>query len=1159
MSVKARFDVEVLDWRVAQETVQKVRAGSWFLFGDRVAPASGRLARLLARPTRERSVLALSGGPIDLPGLRLTPRPRAIHPLACLVADRDLYRAGQDTVNLFCAVPGQAEAYGKSGLSIALSCNGALLTRRDLDLGKEGIAVETFAALLSGRYRARLMGDGAQVGPEATFTVAEYTLAPLTGRLGAHRIDRGAAVLHFELEVESYQVPFDRELDVALVEDGREVARTRIAARAAGLYGGSLPIAGGEGPFRLRLTAAGDASRIAEVAIPGSRKEERETTVVSELGREMLFSSMPEAGALPIRGGYLTQGDFLATPITVDRIDTAEGTLRAQAALEALVLVAVDLATGKETVIEKGDVPAGSEIAVPPSAVCSVFAGAWVAGQPFEGFTTFFRPSALRVQVSVPASVRPREEIAIRLSCASAPGKSVPVLLCVRDQRLTAADTPEAALASSAKKAVEAATAGMRDAGLTSLATLVQPPRPAMPPMDDGPWFSGTAVSRSSPPPPAATRATASAPRPSASPRGRGSAGEPDTDSSIMGRAASFFGLAAAPGASVEEEPVGVMLRQETAATIAAPLTGARKATPPPARAEFPEVLFYGLVPVSGEETVRIPAGDALGSFAVEVFALAGGDWAQERASFVVDRPVRADLDLPATVYEADKVTGRLRASAASGRAVVRLTRDGAAVALAGGSEAAMATPVELAFDVRPGRYVATVEDAATGERDVVEIHVGTPGKFRSLVREVGLLQKGDALTLDSAGALSLRILPGLDTPFKQLVDATADYGHLCCEQTAAKILAAVVMWLTSEGPAGRKKAESVILAGVAREKTMWKRGVGFAMYPESDGVNTHWGGLAAQHLWSLVSLEDVPGASKALAEAVRDGLAMADDVGKALKLRRVPERVASMADAFATARGPDSGRRNARAWMAAEIDLSGASPRLRNGRDRVSERAALCHGAAALLALGDVADGVRVANVVTRQLNEQGRLYSTVDSTAAIALFGELQRAGIVGGAGRVKVNGREMTCVEAARLSDQVETIEVLSGVVPVEVSRIHEEDWSRFSADLPLRIGFRDEAGAKTGRFRMGDRVDLQVELPKGYKAGDIVHVALPAALSWIEGGGKVKRFTRDFEGKSSLAVPLVVTGEIEGKQHFAVCVRNMFEEERAASPGMLSVGA
>ena len=454
MSVQGRFDVAVLDWRVAQETVHKVRAGSWFLFADQVAPASGRLARLLARPTRERAVLPLSGGPIELPGLRVTPRPRAIQPLACLVADRDLYRAGQDTVNLFCAVPGQAAAYGKSGLSIALSCNGARVTRRDLDLGKEGIAVEPFAALLSGRYSARLMRDRSLLGPEAGFTVAEYTLAPLTGRLGAHRIDRGAAVLHFELEVESYQVPFDRDLDVALVEDGREVARTRIAARSAGLYGGTLPLAGGDGPLRLRLTAAGDASRIAEVAIPGSRKQERETTVVSELGREMLFSLMPEAGALPVRGGYLTQGDFLATPLTVDRIDTAEGILRAQAALEALVLVAVDLATGKETVIEKGDVPAGQrDLGAARRRLLRVRRG---LGR---------RPAVRRLHHLLPTDGRARAGVGPRVGTAArgdrdpsllhvaGDRKSVPVLLCVRDQRLTATDTPEAALASSAKKA----------------------------------------------------------------------------------------------------------------------------------------------------------------------------------------------------------------------------------------------------------------------------------------------------------------------------------------------------------------------------------------------------------------------------------------------------------------------------------------------------------------------------------------------------------------------------------------------------------------------------------------------------------------------------------------------------------------------------------
>ena len=264
------------------------------------------------------------------------------------------------------------------------------------------------------------------------------------------------------------------------------------------------------------------------------------------------------------------------------------------------------------------------------------------------------------------------------------------------------------------------------------------------------------------------------------------------------------------------------------------------------------------------------------------------------------------------------------------------------------------------------------------------------------------------------------------------------------------------------------------------------------------------------------------------------------------------------MADAYASASRPGNRRGEAKAFVTATIDLGGSEPRVRGSHGCVSDRADLAHAAAALLALGELSDGIRLANVVTRQLNENGRLYSTVDSVAAIALFGELRKAGIVGGSGRVKVNGTEMGSVDATRLQDQVETIEVLSGVVPVEVTRVHEEDWSRFSADLPVRIGFRDASGSRPGRLRVGDRVDLQVELPKGYQAGDLVHVALPASLSWIQGGAKVKRFTRDFEGKDSLTVPLAVTGAIDGKQGFAVCVRNMFEEERAASPGTLTIG-
>jgi hypothetical protein len=57
--------------------------------------------------------------------------------------------------------------------------------------------------------------------------------------------------------------------------------------------------------------------------------------------------------------------------------------------------------------------------------------------------------------------------------------------------------------------------------------------------------------------------------------------------------------------------------------------------------------------------------------------------------------------------------------------------------------------------------------------------------------------------------------------------------------------------------------------------------------------------------------------------------------------------------------------------------------------------------------------------------------------------------------------------------------------------------------------------------------------------------------------------VKRFSVDFKGHDEVRIPLAATGitvSHEGKEapaHFAVCVRNMFEEERGGNPGALTV--
>src|SRR5437660_3696879 len=466
-----RFDVSVGNFAKARESARGVQVGSYFLFDDGSRTSGGRLARLLARSERRRSVFPLVDAPLELPGLTITPDRDPIAPLGALVSDRDLYRAEQDVAHLFAAVPGTPP----QDLVLTLLMNNAFFTERKLQLGPGGMSIEPFSALLPGEYTARLQAGGRQLGRPVRFTVAEYTLAPLSARLASHRFDRASRELQFELAVESYQVPFDRELIVAMIDGSREVGRTRLRPSAAGLYAGSLQVAGGEGPLRLRLTAADDAGRVAEVAVPGSRKADRETTVVSELGREVLLSLMPEAGALPIRGGWLSQGDYLSSPLIVEKVDAVPGVIRAQADLESLVLAVLDLSSGSFRIVKQGDVAAGAEIRIESeSPVFTVFAGCWVGGAPFEGYTTFFRPVALQLDLQVPEIAAPRTELPIRIACPGA--RPVQVLLSVRDRRLTSTDTPGPALAASVKHGIDAAVEGMKDTAIEPLDKFVPDP-----------------------------------------------------------------------------------------------------------------------------------------------------------------------------------------------------------------------------------------------------------------------------------------------------------------------------------------------------------------------------------------------------------------------------------------------------------------------------------------------------------------------------------------------------------------------------------------------------------------------------------------------------------------------------------------------------------
>jgi hypothetical protein len=423
------------------------------------------------------------------------------------------------------------------------------------------------------------------------------------------------------------------------------------------------------------------------------------------------------------------------------------------------------------------------------------------------------------------------------------------------------------------------------------------------------------------------------------------------------------------------------------------------------------------------------------------------------------------------------------------------------------------------------------------------------------------LLQPGEGLRRrDDPSIVGLRLLPGLAKPFSVLAHATADYGHACCEQTAAKMMSACAMFAMGRADdAQQKKAESIILAGVRRERTMFLEGEGFKMYPESaSNADPYWGPKAARYLHYLAPLRDLS-PSPALEKAIEDGLSMAADAAHAYRLEIPPSRATTPEEAYAMAYFGDRRSMERALGVVLEHAQRAKAP---SAPGAVGMRADLAYGAATLLRGGThLREALRMTNEVVSALGEQGRLYSTVDSVAAVVLMAELTRANVVGD-GLVEANERSAKAQEIAAEGRELETIRAIQGVAAVEVTRFIEEDWGALRGDVSMRV-WLEKDGKPARDLATLDAVDLRVELKGGYKPGDLAWVCLPDALARIVGGGQIKRFSVDFKGRPDLTIPLAVTGVTvdragePGRQRFIVAVRNMFEEERGTSSGPLEI--
>lgn len=643
---------------------------------------------------------------------------------------------------------------------------------------------------------------------------------------------------------------------------------------------------------------------------------------------------------------------------------------------------------------------------------------------------------------------------------------------------------------------------------------------------------------------------------------------------------------------------VAVIARARITGVLAeSPLT----TDPSQVRNDFPEVVYAQVVSVQGEKQIAIQLGDAIAEYTVQAFALDGLDWRAVETEFITTKELFAELSVTPFVAPGDFVLGCATVRSHSGRLALKATIDEEEIPLwfdgvkIQANQEIKEHAAEIWFPLRPGMLKVTIQDLATKAIDTTEREIYAPGKFQYLARRIKLLSPGEKVSRQDDSIKALKVLPGISKPFRSLVLATANYGHCCCEQTAAKIVSGVHLFFIADGEGERDKAEAIIIAGIEREKKMYLPGRGFKPYPTSPNNVANWTGTAWKNLAKLEALRGIAPERVQLAKAVEEGLKMVHEIAQAQRISLIPTRLDSLESAYKLIKHNKSWIKQAVSYACEHIRGNGNQRYAQEGDDHLAQhRYATCY-AAAILLYSDEKEHQRLAldlaNWVLGQIDQNGCLYATYDSVACMVLLSELERQGLLKneGAGKVKINNKSMDLLDSLTYGDKIEEIEAIDGVVTVEMLQVITEDWDSFHNQVPIHISFQHKGKSiDMNSLKVGDAVDLHVELEDGYQEGDFLQVCLPACLSRIVGGVQAKKFQIDFQGKEEVTIPLVAVaptlsaktdsghlGKGEnwlftrlrslfsindrpiGAQHWSLAVRNMYREDRVASTGELSI--
>jgi len=1083
----SKLSIEITDYRVARHLARQILVGSAFAF---IAPKPSDDTALPGRQNvdgfliDEHRTIALLPDPQILPGFKLHTATRPFKVAPVLLPDKEIYRAIHDTVRLLLIAPDwlRAKEPGSSSTQpvaqLVIEKNSYIYRTQTVELASIGLTLVELTLLPEGNYRVYWNREETtnyrNNTAECRFSVVEYVLSPLQATLLSHELQGSS--LNCRLQVERFQEPCHETVRLELWSEQR-LTQQQLAPVAPGIYQANFNLESNT-PARLELRV-NVREEVATVVIPGSRREERDETILSRLGRQVSVSLMPREAARAVRGLYLSESSTVThTPVII--IDPAPANRRAQlrwtVAAQAARLLVLDL---QGTVVEQRDLGDVVEMTLTR-----------------ERFEELCSDLIERCRIAIEIALRDAQLNAAALGYVS----------------LSKSDINEVVLVGGSTQipAVQALVRQMLD----------KEPQQSI---------------------------------------------NPD----------EVVALGAAIQASVLSGEVRdiLLLDDDTFG-----LPGAMTLNPAP-RSDFADIAYCGIVRTDelGRASLSFRLPDAIASYNIEAFALSesGTEWCSTKKRLDVSKLVWAEFKLPKFIYPGDKSPATVDVSCSSGQFRLRLLCDGVSVpfslvgALQTAADSYTGQRAQVMFEAQPGQWRVEVEDLVTQECDVAERTVDELGRFKGLARRFQLLLPGETLERQAHRALQLQLLPSLGKPFNLLCEATADYEFHCCEQTAAKLLAAVTSLMAG---GGLVKLRDVILAGVAREQRMHLPGRGLALYPpeEMGGMaqpNDYWGKIAAEHLCSLGIVQEplltleATQSDPEVQQALQIAITIGEDAAFAYKLPLVPTQIESGRDAYRALMRSSPARDEALPYARRSLQPSTADRKKLQGA--VLSRAEQAYCAAALLVGSNESDralAVAAANQLANSLDSNGRLYSTVDSIALLGLMMAIRTVGIgASGTVRVLLNGRAMSLAEAIEVSstNQIDAIAVLEGAAFLELTTEVIEDWHAFRADVPVQVRLVIPQERTNGLLCPGDTVELVVEVER-YEPGLLVQVCLPPALSRLEGGGEVKRFSVDLCGRSVVRVPLVVTSHtLPPGEHWTVVVSNMFSEEQTGNPGLLRV--